>query len=402
MSEATGFGDAFPRRTVIWGTLLPAVIYGLGHGAISPLIVARAVQIGADLSQAALLTAAPIVGGILANIPAGHFAARRGDRAALMLGAVLSAGCFALLSGVDHVLWMALALFLLGASSTIFSLARHAHLTRITPAHYRARVMSTLGGVHRISLFTGPLIGAGLVQLFSIQAAFAFGVVSSLVAAAVVALANDRGERVELPSGAQTGWRSIWSSHGAILSRLGVCVAFVSLVRSVRQIALPVWAEYIGIDPVQVSLIFALSSGVDMLLFYPAGFIMDRFGRLWAAIPSMVLLGASVAALAGTDSVGSISVVAIAMGLANGLGSGILMTLGSDTAPADHRRPAYLAIWKIYGDIGVGAAPLLISGTAAVGALAVGLVATGGIGLMAALALYRWVPRYGGISQPRL
>ncbi|MEK8227717.1 hypothetical protein NKG05_18850 [Oerskovia sp. M15] len=38
-------------------------------------------------------------------------------------------------------------------------------------------------------------------------------------------------------------------------------------------------------------MIFGLSGAVDMLLFYPAGKIMDRMGRLWVAVPCMVVLG---------------------------------------------------------------------------------------------------------------
>ena len=38
-------------------------------------------------------------------------------------------------------------------------------------------------------------------------------------------------------------------------------------------------------------MIFGISAGVDMLLFYPGGAIMDRFGRVYVAVPSMIVLG---------------------------------------------------------------------------------------------------------------
>ncbi len=45
------------------------------------------------------------------------------------------------------------------------------------------------------------------------------------------------------------------------------------------------------------SLIFGVSGALDMLLFYPAGKVMDRFGRLWVAVPSMLTMAVGLAVL---------------------------------------------------------------------------------------------------------
>ena len=43
-------------------------------------------------------------------------------------------------------------------------------------------------------------------------------------------------------------------------------------------------------------------AAVEMLLFYPAGSVMDRFGRIWVAVPCVVLLGVGMLALPLTHS----------------------------------------------------------------------------------------------------
>ena len=39
------------------------------------------------------------------------------------------------------------------------------------------------------------------------------------------------------------------------------------------------------------SLIYGLSGGIEMLMFYPAGRVMDLKGRRWVAVPSMLIIG---------------------------------------------------------------------------------------------------------------
>jgi MFS family permease len=91
--------------------------------------------------------------------------------------------------------------------------------------------------------------------------------------------------------------------------------------------------------------------------------------------------------------VGWFVAIAIGMSLANGVGSGILMTLGADLAPRDHPAP-FLGAWRFTGDFGQAAAPLVISGVTAVASIAVASGVMGVLGLVGAGILLRYVPRY--------
>jgi hypothetical protein len=81
------------------------------------------------------------------------------------------------------------------------------------------------------------------------------------------------------------------------------------------------------------------------------------------------------------------------MSLANGVGSGILMTLGADLADEGDPAP-FLGAWRFTGDAGSAAAPLLISGVTAVVSISLASGVMGVLGLVGAAILVRYVPRY--------
>ena len=60
------------------------------------------------------------------------------------------------------------------------------------------------------------------------------------------------------------------------------------------------------------------------------------------------------------------------MGFGNGIGSGILMTLGADVAPPE-TRSQFLGVWRLCADSGSAGGPLVVSAAAALGSLAAGI-----------------------------
>jgi MFS family permease len=86
-------------------------------------------------------------------------------------------------------------------------------------------------------------------------------------------------------------------------------------------------------------------------------------------------------------------VAALAMGLANGMGSGIVMTLGADLAPADGRA-AFLGVWRWLSLIGTNSAALIVAGIAAAVGLGAASVVVGALSLLGGGWLWRWVPAH--------
>jgi MFS family permease len=113
-----------------------------------------------------------------------------------------------------------------------------------------------------------------------------------------------------------------------------------------------------------------------MLLFHPAGGVMDRFGRRWVALPSVLILAAGLALLPLAHSFGTRTAVAVVLGIGNGIEAGLVMTLGADSAPPD-ARAQFLGGWRLTADLGNAAGPILIGAITLVAPLGVAAVVMG-------------------------
>lgn len=379
------------NRAVLLGVFLPVLVFEIGIGAVTPIVVLSAVDLGASAAQAGVVVALLAVGQILGDMPAGSVAARLGDRRAMLLAAVASVGVLAGAALAPSLVVLAGCLLALGGINAVFMLARHSYLTETTPVLQRARALSTLAGLQRIGMFLGPFLGAGVVYLLDLRAAYWLAVVASVVAAVVVAAVPDVDHHGP-PTVVASTWR-VLRDHRHVFATLGVAVLMVGAARGSRQTVLPLWAAHLGLSPATTSIVFGISGAADMLLFYPAGRLMDRRGRLWTAIPSMLVLGLGLLLLPLTSTVGALTWVAVLIGLGNGMGAGILMTLGADVAPRASRAQ-FLGIWRVCQDVGNAAGPLVVAGGAALGSLGAGIWAMGAVSLASTGALGRWAPRW--------
>jgi MFS family permease len=404
-TSASGLHEPSPEVVGLRGIAVsvygPTMLVAVGQGAILPLVALSARELGASVGTAALIVALIGLGQLIGDLPAGALAARIGERRALIAACALDA--LALLGAflAQSLILLAVAITISGLAHAVFGLARHAYLTEAIPVPFRARALSTLGGTFRIGLFIGPFIAAGLVTRWSIGAAYAFAAIMSIAAAIFTAFLPDVVRTRPAP-GSDNRRRhrsvvSVLAEHRRILLTLGVGVLVISAARATRQSIVPLWAESIGVDAATTAVIFGISAGVDMLLFYPGGAIMDRFGRVYVAVPTMIVLGLGFVLLPLTTGATSVCLVASLMGLGNGISSGIVLTLGADASPPQDRAQ-FLGGWRVCSDLGNAAGPLVISAVSAFAPLAVAAVTMGLLTWAGAGWLVKWVPAYA----PRL
>lgn len=393
----------FPLRSVVLGAFVPTLLLEIGIGAMLPVVAVTATGRGASLTVAGLVTALLPLGKIAFDLPAGALAQRAGDRVAMLVAGGAAVLAFTTVA-LSSALWgLAAGVLVLGAANAVFGLARQSYLTEITPPLRRARVLSTLAGVHRIGLFLGPFAGAGVIAATSLHGAFWLGTGAALAAVLVLALVRPEPRAGDARPPRDTGRApgvsvvAVARAHRRLFATLGVAILLVSAVRGARQTVIPLWGEHLGFDAEVTSLIFGLSGALDMLLFYPAGKVMDRFGRLWVAVPSMLTMAGGLALLPVAHTAAGVAVVAAVLGVGNGMGSGIAMTLGADVAPAE-TRPTFLSVWRLFQDTGDAVGPLVLSAGAALGSLAAGVWVAASLGAASAAALGRWVPRYSPLA----
>jgi MFS family permease len=384
-------------RNIVITAYGPTLLVAVGQGAILPLVALSARALGATVATAAFVVALIGLGQLVGDLPAGALAAKIGEKRALIGACALDATALLGAFLARSLVLLAIAMVVTGLAGAVFGLARHAYLTEAIPIRKRARALSTLGGTFRIGLFIGPFIAAAIVSGWSIGAAYAFAATMNGVAAILTAFLPDvTGDRHATTTLARRRRRSVFSvlaEHRRILLTLGLGVLVIQAARATRQSIVPLWAESIGIDAATTSVIFGISAGVDMLLFYPGGAIMDRFGRVYVAVPSMIVLGLGFLLLPLTTGPTSVGLVAALMGLGNGISSGIVLTLGADASPSQDRAQ-FLGGWRLCSDLGNAAGPLVVSAVSALATLAAAAVTMGLLTWAGSGWLVKWVPKY--------
>jgi len=364
-----------------------------------PAIAPSAFDRGASASIVALIGALLGIGSIVTNIPSGILATRVGERKAMLVAAVativgLSLCIVDLGRGTWSLIVYGSGVLLIGAASAVYSLARQSYLTEMVPLHMRARALSTLGGMMRIGIFIGPFLGAGATALWGLPGPYCIGIAAIIAAGVIVHRVPDLELSEEhRVAAAQVTTGRVLKRYWPMFLTLGTGVLLLSAIRQARQVVIPLWAHHLGLSPATSSLIYGVAGAVDALTFYPAGKVMDLHGRRWVAVPCSLVLGVGFVLMPLTHGVLTLTLVAMLMGFGNGIGSGIVMTLGADTSPAIGRL-TFLGIWREVSDIGTSVGPVFLSAITALAGLAAGIVASGGVGFAAALVLWVWIPRY--------
>jgi MFS family permease len=377
----------FRFRDIAVVAYLPSVVSSVGHGAVMPVLVIHASNLGATTAVAAFVVALLGIGQLANSLPSGALVARLGERRTLVIAGLVDAAAMLAAFLVPSVWLLCLCVFVSGMSWTTFLQARQGFLIDAVPISHRARAMALLGGSMRLGALIGPLLGALLIHVFGVRSVFLLAVCAALASALIVTRMPDFGRVTR--GVAPLSVRSVLWEHRRTLLTLGVAVIIIGASRSVRTGLLPLWADHIHISAAVVSLLFAVAATIDIALTLPGGWLLDTRGRQVVAIPVVVAVGIGCLLLPLTDSALGVGLVMAIIAAGNGLGSGIVMTLGADAAPQEGRAQ-FLGGWRLCGDIGNTGGPLLVSAVAAIAPLAAAPVVIGTLALLGAVWVGHW------------
>src|SRR5690606_23192454 len=158
----------FTLRGIAVAAFGPSLLFGIGEGAIFPIIALSAKELGASIALSGFIVSLFGIGALLNNLPAAVIAARYGERRS-MIGAAMLTVLALVLCLLATATWMlGLGVFLVGAASSVFLLARQTFLVEAVPISMRARALSTLGGTMRVGLFIGAFAGAALMHFIGL------------------------------------------------------------------------------------------------------------------------------------------------------------------------------------------------------------------------------------------
>lgn len=365
----------------------------MAEGALLPIIPTSAQSFGAGLALAGAIAGALMLGALLAEIPSAFINAAIGERNSMMLAGLIGAigavaGLFAPSLGL-----LAIGMAAVGAAHSLFGLARHSFLAEHVPLPQRARAMSILGGMFRGGLALGPVISAAVIAVFGLPAAYIAGCVMMLLVTLVI-WGVDSDSMKCTPSANRGNTWTITKREKNKLRTLGVAAAVISGIRNIRMIALPLFAIQIGLDTSTAALIIGLTGVIDFALFYLSGIIMDKYGRFWTSVPTLLAFGVVYILFFMVGDIFTFTLFASLTALANALSSGINMVLGADLAPIDARNE-FLAVFRLLSTGGNAVSPFILSGVTAVAGLGVGMGVAGGLSLYGAYMFWRFLPKYG-------
>jgi MFS family permease len=377
--------DRATRNALLYPVYLPAFLLAFSRGIIIPILPLYAKSFDISYSLIGLILAGEGIGTLLADIPAGNLLRRMGKKPVMILGVSCVTLSVLGLTWAQSVPQVVVLRLMSGLGAALWNISRHAYLTDIIPAARRGRAISVFGGIMRIGTFAGPVTGGVIAGWFDLRAPFIAYACLGVAAAIVSAIFIKRVGENESDTTPHTGGHlfRLLKSQARNLSTAGAGQLFAQGIRSGRHIIIPLYAtDVIGLDVLQLGWVLSISSFVDMIMFYPAGVIMDRFGRKFAIVPCFLTQALAMSLIPLTSSFTGLLLATCLMGLGNGIGSGTMMTLGADLAPAGSVGE-FLGVWRLIGDLGHSGAPLAVGNIADVLGLSTATYVIAGFGLAA-------------------
>jgi MFS family permease len=390
-----------PIRNILTNPLiapfyLPSLIFSFAQGLLLPILPLYVADFDVSYGLVGVVLAGAGLGALLGDIPAGMLLGRFGKKRVMLLGlgcAGLSMAAIYWASSMPQVFLLRL---LTGLGTASYGVARHAFVADNIAVASRGRSVALLGGLFRLGSFAGPAIGGSVAAAFGLRAPFLLSgaaAATALIAVAIFVPANDKTSAKS--HGARQHGGTLFATlkaHYRVLATAGAGQFFAQMIRGGRRVIIPLYgADVIGLDAQAIGFIISVSAAVDMALFYPTGMIMDQIGRKFAIVPSFTLQAIGMALVPLTGSFEGLLIAASVIGLGNGLGSGTMMTLGADLAPADSRGE-FLGVWRLIGDGGDMSGPLVTGAVADLVGLSAAALALSAAGLTAAAIFAFLVP----------
>ena len=374
---------------------VPSFLLAFTQGLLIPTLPLYATTFGVSFSLVSLAVAARGIGTLAMDLPSGVMLERLGSRKVMLLGVGVACVSLTLMGIIESFPVLVLLRLLSGGGAAMWMLSRMAYISDVIPLEVRGRALSAFGGVSRIGVFASPAIGGFVGATLGLQTPFLLAAALAGVAFLITLRYVPESRAPAQAAHRRPHWRTMAQIVGTYrrdLLAAGSAQVLAQMIRAGREIIVPLYgATVLGLDVAAVGVILTVSAAIDMSLFGIAGLLQDRMGRKWASVPSMIILGIGMGMVPLTAGYISLMAAAAIMGLGNGIGSGTMMTLGSDLAPRD-AMGEFLGLWRLIGDGGNTGGPLVVGAVADITGLGLAAVVLAGVGALAAGNLAWFVP----------
>ena len=299
-------------RSLVGPVYAPTFTQAVGLTATMPVIPLLALSLGFSVPAAAALTMITGLTGVLGPIPLGLAMTVVGERRAMIVtGIVVTAtqiGALFLVShGIEtgptlgHQIGFLATLLVSSICREVWVIGRQAYLGTHLPLEHRARGMSTFGGMMRIGQVVGPLLGAVIIALGHDAWVLGLDALAMAASTTLVVVFMLPGETAgPRPTVRQAAGRlpvepsphAARRTAGVTMVKVGLAIIPIVMSRISRPLIIPLLGALLGLRGDDISLVFPIAAVVEIIMFVPAGTLMDRFGRTAVVVPCLVFSGA--------------------------------------------------------------------------------------------------------------
>lgn len=367
-SLPTRFGppglSADGRTALLWVCLLIAVNQ-LGFGAIIPAVPLYAQSFGVSAAAIGVAIAVYGLARFAVNLPAGRLADRRGRKTLLIVGTVATILGNAICAVAPIYPVFLLGRFISGAGAASVLTGGQTVVADISTVANRGRLMATYQGVFLFASGLGPLPGGWLATEVGLAAPFAANALLSTATLAVASLGipETRGRRPANAASGQISFRAqidlLRSVPGFALIGFVSFTLFFARTGALFNVIPLIAADRIGLAPDRIGLSLGVVSILGLLLAYPSGMLVDRWGRKAVIVPATLLTAVAMPLYAIVTTWPTYLAASLVWAAATGIGGAAPAAYAADSAPRGATASA-LGAYRAVADLGYVVGPLLL------------------------------------------
>ncbi|MDW7982815.1 MAG: MFS transporter [Thermomicrobium sp.] len=357
------------QRVLVWISAIVG-INQLGFGSIVPIVPLYAHAYGVSEALIGLAIAVYGLARFTSSAPAGLVADRWGRRWSLFTGGMLTALGNLICAVAPTYEVFLLGRFVAGSGASMVLTSGQIVLADITEPATRGRTMAIYQAVFLFGVGFGPVPGGFLAQYGGLSLPFWVYAIGGVVVATLAfwrlpetqpmdAVRNQHAHR------AVFGRQFVRVLGHRPLFLIGVVTFGLFFARTGALFTLvPLHAERaIGLLPSQIGLGLAAISVVSLLMAYPAGVLVDRFGRKVVIVPATFFSGLGLIGFALAPSYPWFLLACIVWAMASGIGGGAPAAYAADASPPGMTAAA-MSAYRTLSELGYVIGPLLLGMTA--------------------------------------
>ena len=354
-------------RILVWMCLLIAVNQ-LGFGSMVPTLALYARSFG--VGQSAIGAAIAIYGlaRFLIAVPVGRLADGLGRRATLALGGLVTAAGNLLCAFAPTYATFLASRFVAGAGAALVLTTGQIVLADISTPARRGRAMAIYQGVFLFAVGVGPLPGGLLAQHWGLRAPFLAYAVGGALAGALAWLRIPETKNLRTPPrfGSDPPLPPFALQIRVLAGQTGfVLVSLVSFMNAVARTGalfnvIPVLGQdRLSLTTDRIGFGLALASLVGLAFAYPAGVLVDRYGRKAVIVPATLVAGVSLIVFLLAPSYSWFLAACAIWSVAAGVSGAAPAAYAADVAPAGMNAAA-MSAYRMLSDLGYVVGPIAL------------------------------------------